>query len=74
MTPARRQAGRSVPEDRKVREGITMLESCLRPDLVVESTRHPVCRYGVDAVIFYSDVVQHCIAKYVQAKLAHVPA
>ncbi|TCO18176.1 uroporphyrinogen decarboxylase [Kribbella steppae] len=52
-----RQAGRSLPEYRKVREGTTMLESCMRPDLVVEITLQPVRRYGVDAAIFYSDIV-----------------
>jgi uroporphyrinogen decarboxylase len=52
-----RQAGRSLPEYLKVREGITMLESCMRPDLVVEITMQPVRRYGVDAAIFFSDIV-----------------
>jgi uroporphyrinogen decarboxylase len=52
-----RQAGRSLPEYRKVREGVTMLESCMRPDLVTEITLQPVRRYGVDAAIFFSDIV-----------------
>ena len=52
-----RQAGRSLPEYLKVREGVTMLESCMRPDLVVEITLQPVRRYGVDAAIFFSDIV-----------------
>ena len=52
-----RQAGRSLPEYRKVREGVAMLESCMRPDLVVEITLQPVRRYGVDAAIFFSDIV-----------------
>jgi uroporphyrinogen decarboxylase len=52
-----RQAGRSLPEYLKVREGTTMLESCMRPDLVVEITMQPVRRYGVDAAIFFSDIV-----------------
>src|SRR5213078_3990246 len=52
-----RQAGRSLPEYRKVREGIPMLDSCRRPDLVTEITLQPVRRYGVDAAIFYSDIV-----------------
>jgi uroporphyrinogen decarboxylase len=52
-----RQAGRSLPEYRAVREGTTMLESCTRPELVVEITMQPVRRYGVDAAIFYSDIV-----------------
>jgi uroporphyrinogen decarboxylase len=52
-----RQAGRSLPEYRKIREGIPMLESCSRPDLVVEITLQPVRRYGVDAAILFSDIV-----------------
>ncbi|MCD9140603.1 uroporphyrinogen decarboxylase [Streptomyces albireticuli] len=52
-----RQAGRSLPEYRKVREGIPMLESCMRPDLVTEITLQPVRRHNVDAAIFFSDIV-----------------
>ena len=52
-----RQAGRSLPEYRKLREGIPMLESCFRPELVVEITMQPVRRHGVDAAIFFSDIV-----------------
>ena len=52
-----RQAGRSLPEYLKIREGVSMLESCMRPDLVTEITLQPVRRYGVDAAIFFSDIV-----------------
>ncbi|AYY13409.1 uroporphyrinogen decarboxylase [Actinobacteria bacterium YIM 96077] len=52
-----RQAGRSLPEYRQVREGMSMLESCQRPDMVVEITMQPVRRYGVDGAIFFSDIV-----------------
>lgn len=52
-----RQAGRSLPEYRKLREGIAMLDSCMRPDLVTEITMQPVRRHGVDAAIFFSDIV-----------------
>jgi uroporphyrinogen decarboxylase len=52
-----RQAGRSLPEYRAIREGVPMLESCMRSDLVVEITLQPVRRYGVDAAIFFSDIV-----------------
>ncbi len=52
-----RQAGRSLPEYRKLRAGVPMLDACLRPDLVVEITMQPVRRYGVDAAIFLSDIV-----------------
>jgi uroporphyrinogen decarboxylase len=52
-----RQAGRSLPEYLRVREGVGMLESCMDPELVVEITMQPVRRYGVDAAIFFSDIV-----------------
>lgn len=52
-----RQAGRSLPEYRKLREGTTMLEACTRPELVTEITLQPVRRYGVDAAILFSDIV-----------------
>ncbi|MBC7593702.1 MAG: uroporphyrinogen decarboxylase, partial [Kineosporiaceae bacterium] len=52
-----RQAGRSLPEYRKLREGVPMLESCFRPDMVIEFTMQPVRRHGVDAAILFSDIV-----------------
>jgi uroporphyrinogen decarboxylase len=52
-----RQAGRALPEYRKVREGVAMLDACTRPDLVVEITLQPVRRYGVDAAVLFSDIV-----------------
>ncbi len=52
-----RQAGRSLPEYRAVREGTAMLDACMTPDLVTEITLQPVRRYDVDAAILYSDIV-----------------
>ena len=52
-----RQAGRALPEYRALREGTGMLESCFRPDVVTEITLQPVRRFGVDAAIFFSDIV-----------------
>ena len=52
-----RQAGRSLPEYRQVREGIPMLDACLTPDLAAEITVQPVRRHKVDAGIFFSDIV-----------------
>ena len=52
-----RQAGRSLPEYREVRRGTTMIEACRTPDLVTEITLQPVRRHGVDAAIFFSDIV-----------------
>lgn len=52
-----RQAGRSLPEYRDVRAGISMLDACMRPDLITEITLQPVRRYGVDAAVLFSDIV-----------------
>jgi uroporphyrinogen decarboxylase len=52
-----RQAGRALPEYHRVREGIAMLDSCTRPELVTEITLQPVRRYDVDAAVLYSDIV-----------------
>lgn len=52
-----RQAGRSLPEYLKIREGIAMLDSCMMPELVKEITLQPVRRHDVDAAIYYSDIM-----------------
>lgn len=52
-----RQAGRSLPEYRAAREGIEMLDACLTPELAAELTLQPVRRHGVDAAVFFSDIV-----------------
>jgi uroporphyrinogen decarboxylase len=52
-----RQAGRSLPEYRALRQGTAMLAACFTPDLVCEITLQPVRRHGVDAAILFSDIV-----------------
>lgn len=52
-----RQAGRSLPEYNEARKGTTILEACLKPDLAAEITLQPVRRHGVDAAIFFSDIM-----------------
>lgn len=52
-----RQAGRSLPEYKEVRQGTTILEACLRPELAAEITMQPVRRHNVDAAIFFSDIM-----------------
>ncbi len=52
-----RQAGRSLPEYRALRQGVAMLDACMRPDLITEITLQPVRRHGVDAAILFSDIV-----------------
>lgn len=52
-----RQAGRSLPEYRSLRVRTQMLDACLDPELSSEITLQPVRRHGVDAAIFFSDIV-----------------
>jgi uroporphyrinogen decarboxylase len=52
-----RQAGRSLPEYLRAREGVPMLESCTRPDLITEITLQPVRRHKVDAAVYFSDIM-----------------
>ena len=52
-----RQAGRSLPEYRDLRIGTAMLDACLKPEMASEITLQPIRRHGVDAGIFFSDIV-----------------
>lgn len=54
-----RQAGRSLPEYRELRarSQVSMLDACLTPELASEATLQPVRRHGVDAAVFYSDIM-----------------
>lgn len=52
-----RQAGRSLPEYRNARQGVAMLDACLNPELAAEITCQPVRRHGVDAAVFFSDIM-----------------
>jgi len=61
-----RQAGRSLPEYRAIRAEQAMLDACLDPGTACEITLQPVRRHGVDAAVFFSDIV-------VPLKLAGVP-
>ena len=57
-----RQAGRSLPEYRAVRERAGMFEIMRSPELTVEVTSQPVRRHGVDAAILFSDIVAPLMA------------
>jgi uroporphyrinogen decarboxylase len=52
-----RQAGRSLPEYRAARAGMSMLDACTRADVITEITLQPLRRFAVDAAIFFSDIV-----------------
>src|SRR5829696_7010614 len=52
-----RQAGRMLPEYRKVRERYTLMEVCRQPELCAEVTMQPVRRLGVDAAVMFADIM-----------------
>jgi uroporphyrinogen decarboxylase len=52
-----RQAGRSLPEYRAIKQHYSLLEICRRPELCAEVTMQPVRRLGVDAAILYADIM-----------------
>ncbi len=52
-----RQAGRSLPEYRALRERYGMFEIMANAELTAEVTLQPVRRLGVDAAILFSDIV-----------------
>jgi len=52
-----RQAGRSLPEYRKLRERWTLEEIVAQPELCAEVTLQPVRRLGVDAAVMFADIM-----------------
>jgi uroporphyrinogen decarboxylase len=47
-----RQAGRYLPEYRKLREGISFLDMCRDVEKAVEASLQPLRAVGTEAVIF----------------------
>jgi uroporphyrinogen decarboxylase len=52
-----RQAGRSLPEYRAIRERHSFFDVAGSPELCAEVTLQPVRRHGVDAAVLFADIV-----------------
>lgn len=52
-----RQAGRYMPEYRKLRQSHSLLELCKTPRLAAEVTQQPLEALGVDAAIIFADLL-----------------
>jgi uroporphyrinogen decarboxylase len=57
-----RQAGRSLPEYRALRERHSFWEVAGTPDLCAEVTLQPVRRHGVDAAVMFADIMTPVVA------------
>src|ERR1700748_319882 len=64
-----RQAGRSLPEYRAVREKHSFWEVAQTPELCAEVTLQPVRRHGVDAAVMFADIMTPVLAMGVDVDL-----
>jgi uroporphyrinogen decarboxylase len=64
-----RQAGRSLPEYRALRERYGFFELGRRPELCAEVTLQPVRRHGVDAAVIFADIMTPVASMGVDVRL-----
>src|SRR6266567_344312 len=64
-----RQAGRSLPEYRKLRERYGLFDICREPELCAEVTLQPVRRHDVDAAVMFTDIMLPVLGMGVEVEL-----
>jgi uroporphyrinogen decarboxylase len=64
-----RQAGRSLPEYRALREQHSFWEVAQTPELCAEVTLQPVRRHGVDAAVMFADIMTPVVAMGLDVEL-----
>src|SRR3954462_4654636 len=64
-----RQAGRSLPQYRELREHHGLFEVCRRPELCAEVTLQPVRAHGVDAAVMFADIMLPVLGMGVDVEL-----
>jgi uroporphyrinogen decarboxylase len=64
-----RQAGRSLPEYRELRERYSLFEVCREPELCAEATLQPVRAHGVDAAVLFADIMLPVLGMGVDVEL-----
>ena len=64
-----RQAGRSLPEYRKLRERYGLFDIARRPELCADVTLQPVRRLGVDAAVMFADIMLPVLGMGVEVEL-----
>ena len=64
-----RQAGRSLPEYRALRERHAFFEVAGTPELCAEVTLQPVRRHGVDAAVMFADIMSPVVGMGVELEL-----
>src|SRR6188474_2759552 len=64
-----RQAGRSLPEYRALRERHGFFEIAGTPELCAEVTLQPVRRHGVDAAVLFADIMSPVLGMGVEVEL-----
>lgn len=65
-----RQAGRYLPEYRAIRQKLSLLEICARPNVAAQVTLQPVDILGVDAAILFADILLPLIPMGIQLEFA----